>query len=214
MLGATGAGARGPDGAGFGDALAGVVAIALATRALEYMRLSPGTPLAGLPIDVAYIGSCTGGKTSDFLAFAHVVKGKSVKIDTFGVPATPEIVHDLQSARWGDKTVWQVLTEAGLLPGALVRNRDLQFHCEHIFLKAATTASPFTNKIPAEKLLRVPIAHGEGCYFADEETLAKIKANNQILWQYCDASGNLTDIQVTGTSAGKKSGYYCDDISW
>ena len=88
---------------------------------------------------------------------------------------------------------FQVLTEAGLLPGALVRNRDLQFHCEHIFLKAATTDSPFTNKIPAGKILRIPIAHGEGCYFADEETLAKLKANNQILFQYCDANGNLTD---------------------
>lgn len=88
---------------------------------------------------------------------------------------------------------FQVLTEAGLLPGALVRNRDLQFHCEHIFLKTVTPDSPFTNKIPAGKPLKIPIAHGEGCYFADEETLAKLKANNQILWQYCDASGNLTD---------------------
>lgn len=88
---------------------------------------------------------------------------------------------------------FQVLTEAGLLPGALVRNRDLQFHCEHIFLKTATTDSPFTNHIPAGKILRVPIAHGEGCYFADDATLEKLKANNQILWQYCDADGNLTD---------------------
>ena len=88
---------------------------------------------------------------------------------------------------------FQVLTEAGLLPGALVRNRDLQFHCEHVFLKTATPDSPFTNRIPAEKVLRVPIAHGEGCYFADEETLAKLKANNQILWQYCDAGGNQTE---------------------
>jgi phosphoribosylformylglycinamidine synthase len=88
---------------------------------------------------------------------------------------------------------FQVLTEAGLLSGALVRNRDLQFHCEHIFLKTVTTDSPFTNKIPEGKILKLPIAHGEGCYFADEETLAKLKANNQILWQYCDAGGNLTD---------------------
>ena len=88
---------------------------------------------------------------------------------------------------------FQVLTEAGLLPGALVRNRDLQFHCEHIFLKTAMHNSPFTNKIPAGKILKLPIAHGEGCYFANEETLAKLKANNQILWQYCDANGNLTD---------------------
>jgi phosphoribosylformylglycinamidine synthase len=88
---------------------------------------------------------------------------------------------------------FQILCEAGLLPGALVRNRSLQFRCEHVFLKAATPDSPFTNQIPPGKLLRIPIAHGEGCYFADEETLAKLQANHQILWQYCDASGNLTD---------------------
>ena len=88
---------------------------------------------------------------------------------------------------------FQILTEAGLLPGALIRNRDLQFHCEWIHLKTVTTESPFTNQIPSGKVLRVPIAHGEGCYFADEETLAKLKAHNQILWQYCDAAGNLTD---------------------
>ena len=88
---------------------------------------------------------------------------------------------------------FQVLTEAGLLPGALIRNRDLQFHCEHIFLKTANVDTAFTNKIPADKILRVPIAHGEGCYFADEETLAKLKANQQLLWYYSDANGNLTD---------------------
>jgi phosphoribosylformylglycinamidine synthase I len=88
---------------------------------------------------------------------------------------------------------FQVLTEAGLLPGALVRNRDLQFHCEHIFLKSATPDSPFTNKIPAGKWLKIPIAHGEGCYFADEETLAQLKANNRILWQYCSATGEPTE---------------------
>jgi phosphoribosylformylglycinamidine synthase len=93
----------------------------------------------------------------------------------------------------GNCNGFQVLTEAGLLPGALVRNRDLQFHCEHIFLKAVTPDSPFTSKIPTGKILRIPIAHGEGCYFADEETLAKLQANNQILWQYCDADGNLTE---------------------
>ena len=88
---------------------------------------------------------------------------------------------------------FQVLTEAGLLPGALIRNRDLQFHCEHIFLKTATTDSPFTNRIPVGELLRVPIAHGEGCYFADEETLATLKTSHRILWHYCDASGDLTE---------------------
>lgn len=88
---------------------------------------------------------------------------------------------------------FQVLTEAGLLPGALVRNRDLRFHCEHIFMKTVTNDSPFSSQIPSGKMLRIPIAHGEGCYFADEETLERLKTNNQILWYYCDANGNITD---------------------
>jgi phosphoribosylformylglycinamidine synthase len=88
---------------------------------------------------------------------------------------------------------FQILCEAGLLPGALVRNRSLQFRCEHVFLKTATTNSPFANKVPAGKLLRIPIAHGEGSYFADAETLAKLNANQQVLWHYCDAQGQTTD---------------------
>ncbi|MDB6022314.1 MAG: Phosphoribosylformylglycinamidine synthase subunit PurQ [Pedosphaera sp.] len=88
---------------------------------------------------------------------------------------------------------FQILCEAGLLPGVLIRNRSLQFRCEHIFIKSLTTDSPFTNKIPTDKPLRVPIAHGEGCYFADEETLAQLKAKNQILWQYVTAEGEVTD---------------------
>ena len=88
---------------------------------------------------------------------------------------------------------FQVLTEAGLLPGALIRNRDLQFHCEHIFLKTVTPDSPFTNKIPAGKWPKIPIAHGEGCYFADDATLEKLQAGRQILWQYVNAAGELTD---------------------
>ena len=89
---------------------------------------------------------------------------------------------------------FQILCEAGLLPGALIRNRSLQFRCENIFLKALTVDSPFTNKISADKVLRVPIAHGDGCYFADEGTLAKMKANRQILWQYVDAKGAATEL--------------------
>jgi phosphoribosylformylglycinamidine synthase len=88
---------------------------------------------------------------------------------------------------------FQILCEAGLLPGALIRNRSLQFRCEHVFIRTETTDSPFTNQIPTGKLLRVPIAHGEGCYFADEETLAKLKANNQVLWRYVNSEGEATE---------------------
>jgi phosphoribosylformylglycinamidine synthase len=74
----------------------------------------------------------------------------------------------------------------------LIRNKSLQFRCEPVFLKTATLNSPFTNQTPEDKLLCVPVAHGEGCYFADAAALAKLKANDQILWQYADANGELT----------------------
>ena len=88
---------------------------------------------------------------------------------------------------------FQILCEAGLLPGALIRNRSLQFRCENVFLKTATNDSPFTSQIPKDKLLCVPIAHGEGCYFADDATLAKLKSNNQVLWRYVTAKGEPTE---------------------
>ena len=88
---------------------------------------------------------------------------------------------------------FQVLCEAGLLPGALIRNRSLQFRCEQIYLKTLTNNSPFTNRILPDKPLKIPIAHGEGCYFADDETLNKFTANDQILWQYCNARGEVTE---------------------
>jgi phosphoribosylformylglycinamidine synthase subunit PurQ / glutaminase len=88
---------------------------------------------------------------------------------------------------------FQILCEAGLLPGALIRNRDLQFHCEQVFLKTANLETPFTSKIPPEKILKIPIAHGQGCYFADEVTLEELKTNRQILWQYCNAKSELTE---------------------
>ena len=68
----------------------------------------------GMKLDRAYVGSCTGGKTSDFIEVARVLRGRHVAIDTFGVPATPDIVHELQTTRWGDKTIWQILEDAGV----------------------------------------------------------------------------------------------------
>jgi len=88
---------------------------------------------------------------------------------------------------------FQILCEAGLLPGALIRNRDLQFHCEQVFLRTANPATPFTSRIPAGRILRIPIAHGEGCYFADDATLSRLQARGQVLWQYADARGEVTD---------------------
>jgi 3-isopropylmalate/(R)-2-methylmalate dehydratase large subunit len=70
--------------------------------------------LGNVKLDRAYIGSCTGGKTSDFLAFAHVVRGKSVAIDTFGVPATTKVVQELKDTQIGGESVWRILESAGV----------------------------------------------------------------------------------------------------
>jgi 3-isopropylmalate/(R)-2-methylmalate dehydratase large subunit len=70
--------------------------------------------MGGTKLDRAYIGSCTGGKTSDFIEFARIVRGRKVIIDTFGVPATPEIVRELQATRWGGQTIWQIMVDAGV----------------------------------------------------------------------------------------------------
>tara|TARA_Y100000588_G_C14218388_1_gene909880 strand:- start:1077 stop:1784 length:708 start_codon:yes stop_codon:yes gene_type:complete len=88
---------------------------------------------------------------------------------------------------------FQILCEAGLLPGALIRNRSLQFRCEHVYLKVANNDTPFTNQIPEDRVLRIPIAHGEGNYFCDEKTLETLETNGQILFQYVDRDGDLTD---------------------
>jgi 3-isopropylmalate/(R)-2-methylmalate dehydratase large subunit len=77
-------------------------------------RRKTAKELEHLRLDRAYVGSCTGGKLSDFVEFARVVRGRKVKIDTFGVPATPAIVHQLQTTWWGDQTLWQVLEAAGV----------------------------------------------------------------------------------------------------
>src|SRR5690606_16093938 len=69
----------------------------------------PAKELGHVKLDRAYVGSCTGGKTSDFIEFARVLNGHRVSIDTFGVPATPEIVHELQTTRWDGRTVWEIL---------------------------------------------------------------------------------------------------------
>jgi|TARA_B100001971_G_scaffold210514_1_gene236172 phosphoribosylformylglycinamidine synthase len=88
---------------------------------------------------------------------------------------------------------FQILCEAGLLPGALIRNRSLQFRCEHVYLKVATHDSPFTSQVPEGKILRIPIAHGDGNYYCDAEARELLEANDQILFQYVDAEGVATD---------------------
>lgn len=86
---------------------------------------------------------------------------------------------------------FQILCESGLLPGALIRNRDLHFICEHVYVKTVNNDTPFTSELGAGDILRLPIAHAEGNYVCDDETLYELKRENRIIFQYCDAEGNI-----------------------
>ena len=87
---------------------------------------------------------------------------------------------------------FQILLEAGLLPGAMLRNSSLQFICKFVTLKVESADSPFTRKAKKGELLRVPIAHGEGNYFADAPVLAELNKNSQVLVRYADEKGDTT----------------------
>jgi phosphoribosylformylglycinamidine synthase len=88
---------------------------------------------------------------------------------------------------------FQVLTEAGLLPGALVRNRDLHFICDRVPLRVERTDLPWTQPYETGEVITLPLAHGEGCYYAAADTLAELEANNQVLFRYCDPDGKITE---------------------
>ncbi|HTU46071.1 MAG TPA: phosphoribosylformylglycinamidine synthase subunit PurQ [Bryobacteraceae bacterium] len=90
---------------------------------------------------------------------------------------------------------FQVLTEAGLLPGALVRNANLKFVCRSVPLQIATVDSPFTHRAAPGERIHLPIAHGEGCYIADENTLDRLEAEDRVVLRYLDnPNGSLRDI--------------------
>jgi len=86
---------------------------------------------------------------------------------------------------------FQILCEAGLLPGALMRNRGLRFICRQVHIRVETTATPFTSAAQTGQVLRLPIAHAEGNYVCDPTNLAELRANQQIVFRYCAADGTL-----------------------
>lgn len=88
---------------------------------------------------------------------------------------------------------FQILAEAGLVPGALLHNSSRKFICRNIYLKAQTNNSLVTSQLDLDKALKIPIAHGEGNYFANEDTLKRLNDNDQILFRYSDENGNITD---------------------
>lgn len=88
---------------------------------------------------------------------------------------------------------FQILTESGLLQGALLHNKNRKFICRNTFVVPQTQNSLLTNQIDLQRVLKIPVAHGEGNYFADEATLKSLNDNDQVLFRYSDDSGNITD---------------------
>ncbi|MGH9822737.1 MAG: phosphoribosylformylglycinamidine synthase subunit PurQ [Blastocatellia bacterium] len=86
---------------------------------------------------------------------------------------------------------FQILCEAGLLPGALMRNSNLSFICEHVNVRVEETETAFTSRCQRGQVLSIPIAHGDGNYFCDADTLTELKRENRIVLRYCDAAGNV-----------------------
>ena len=88
---------------------------------------------------------------------------------------------------------FQVLLESGLLPGAMLRNRDLKFHCEHVYVRVEQTDTPFTASATKGQILRIPIAHGEGNYYAEPDVIRDLEAGRRVIFRYTDARGDVTD---------------------
>ena len=110
---------------------------------------------------------------------------------------SPIMQEVIQFAAKGGKVLgicngFQILTEAGLLPGALLHNETRKFICRNIHMKAQTANSLVTRQIELQRALKIPVAHGEGNYFADADVLKAINDNDQVLFRYCDEFGNVT----------------------
>ena len=101
---------------------------------------------------------------------------------------------------------FQVLLEAGLLPGAMLRNRSVKFQCEHVFVRVEHTDTPFTVACRQGQVLRIPIAHGEGNYYAAPEVVDRLEANRQVVFRYCDAVGAATPAANPNGSAHNIAG--------
>ena len=105
---------------------------------------------------------------------------------------------------------FQILLEAGMLPGAMLRNRDLKFHCEHVHVRVEQADTPFTLRTTTGQVLRIPIAHGEGNYFAEPEILNDLEASGRVVFRYCDARGSVTN-EANPNGAARGIAGICND---
>jgi phosphoribosylformylglycinamidine synthase len=101
---------------------------------------------------------------------------------------------------------FQVLLEAGLLPGAMLRNRSLRYQCEHVHVRVEQTDTPFTSACLPGQVLRIPIAHGEGNYYAEPDVLQRLEQNRQVVFRYTDADGHVDDAANPNGSVNNIAG--------
>jgi phosphoribosylformylglycinamidine synthase len=139
--------------------------------------------------------------------FAHGDYLRTGAIARFS-PIMPAV---LEFARGGGPVLgicngFQVLLESGLLPGAMLRNRDVQYHCEHVLVRVEQTDTPFTGAATAGQRLRIPIAHGEGNYFAPAEVLDELERERRVIFRYCDEDGRPADAANPNGSARNIAG--------
>jgi phosphoribosylformylglycinamidine synthase len=121
-------------------------------------------------------------------AYGDYLRAGAVAATSTIMPAVREFA-DAGGPVLGICNGFQVLLEAGLLPGAMLPNRSLQFRCQPVYLRVESTRTPFTAGLRAGRILRMPIAHGEGSYYAPDGLAARLEGEDQVVFRYCDASG-------------------------
>ncbi len=126
-------------------------------------------------------------------------------------PVMRQVVEHAKQGKYvlGICNGFQVLTEAGLLPGALIRNRDLHFICDRVPIKVERTDLPWTSAYSSGQVITLPIAHGEGSYYANSDTLNALEDNHQVLFRYCTATGETGNTDNPNGSRNNIAGI-CD----
>lgn len=117
-------------------------------------------------------------------------------------PVMSSVIEHAQEGKYvlGICNGFQILTEVGLLPGALIRNRKLHFICDRVAVRVERNDLLWTENYQSQQVITLPVAHGEGCYYADEDTLKSLEDHNQVLFRYCSPSGDVsTENNLNGS---------------
>jgi len=123
-------------------------------------------------------------------------------------PVMESVIEHAQSGGYvlGVCNGFQILTEAGLLPGSLLRNNGQKFVCKNVYIKPQTNAASITAKLNLNKAYKIPVAHAEGRYYADKRTLKQLNENDQIIFRYCNENGEITNLPAKAKTAKWQAG--------